>query len=380
MPELPEVETIARDLAASIIGAQIESVWGSGFGLHLGRAVDLAGIRRVTTGRRILAVRRKGKFLLLEVAARTDGDRGEHDGAGGARPGIVVHLGMSGRLRVEAASAPRAPHTHVVLVLSDGRELRFVDARRFGWVAPGAPVEARPELAELGPDPLSELNEAELARRLEGGRAPIKAFLLDQRRVAGLGNIYVSEALHRAGIHPTTPAGRVGPRAGALLAGIRAALELGIRNRGTTLRDYVDASGTRGNNAAALRVYGREGEPCPVCGATVRRRIDAGRSTFFCPDCQCPVPARAAAKKASAKPEAATKVKGAAQRKGIARAKTTGNVKATATAKKKPRASASALVGGVAKPATRVRPARASAPARSKPRTWQVAREARRVR
>lgn len=295
MPELPEVETIARDLAASIIGAQIESVWGSGLGLHLGRAVDLAGIRRVTTGRRILAVRRKGKFLLLEVAAGKD--RREDDGATAVpRPGIVVHLGMSGRLRVEVTGAPRAPHTHVVLAFSDGRELRFVDARRFGWVAPGAPVEARPELAELGPDPLAELNEAELARRLDGVRAPIKAFLLDQRRIAGLGNIYVSEALHRAGIHPTTPAGRVRARAGVLLDAIRTALELGIRNRGTTLRDYVDASGTRGNNAAALRVYGREGEPCPVCGAMVRRRIDAGRSTFFCPDCQRRSPAQRQAK------------------------------------------------------------------------------------
>jgi formamidopyrimidine-DNA glycosylase len=303
MPELPEVETIARDLAASIIGARVDSVWGSGFGLHLGRAVDLAGIRRVTTGRRIVAVRRKGKFLLLEVAGGKDGQgkkgkdgtRGGTSGEGVVPPsGIVVHLGMSGRLRVEAADAQRARHTHVVLGLSDGRELRFIDARRFGWIAPGAPVEARPELAELGPDPLSELTESDLAQRLEGVRAPIKAFLLDQRRVAGLGNIYVSEALHRAGIHPTTPAGRVRARAGALLDGIRAALELGIRNRGTTLRDYVDASGTRGNNAAALRVYGRDGDPCPVCGATVRRRVDAGRSTFFCPQCQRPTPARGA--------------------------------------------------------------------------------------
>ena len=279
MPELPEVETIARDLAASIVGARVRSVWGSGFGLHLGRAVDLAGIRRVCAGRRIGAVRRKGKFLLVELddarTARPD-----------ARPGVVIHLGMSGRLRVEESSAARAPHTHVVLALDGGRELRFVDPRRFGWMAPGAPVTARPELAALGPDPLVELDEAELARRLDGVRAPIKAFLLDQRRVAGLGNIYVSEALHRARIHPVTPAGRVGAQAGPLLAAIRDALMLGIRNRGTTLRDYVDARGQRGNNAAALRVYGRDGEPCPVCATPIRRRVDAGRATFFCPSCQ----------------------------------------------------------------------------------------------
>lgn len=284
MPELPEVETIARDLAASIVGARVRSVWGSGLGLHLGRAVDLAGIRRVLSGQRIGAVRRRGKFLLLEVESRARGGGGT--ASRDASAGLVIHLGMSGRLRVETAGAQRAPHTHVVLGLDGGRELRFVDPRRFGWIAPGTPVSARPELAELGPDPLAELDEAELARRLDGVRAPIKAFLLDQRRIAGLGNIYVSEALHRARIHPTTPAGRLGAQAGLLLAGIRAALDLGIRNRGTTLRDYVDARGERGNNAAALRVYGRDGEPCPACATPIVRRVDAGRATFFCPTCQ----------------------------------------------------------------------------------------------
>jgi formamidopyrimidine-DNA glycosylase len=193
---------------------------------------------------------------------------------------------MSGRLRVEPASAERARHTHVVFTLGDGRELRFIDPRRFGWMAPGAPLDTRPELVALGPDPLTELDEAALASALAGVRAPIKAFLLDQKRVAGLGNIYVSEALHRAGIHPVTPAARVVDRVGPLLAGIRASLETGIRNRGTTLRDYVDANGTRGDNAAALRVYGREGQPCPVCASVIRRRVDAGRSTFFCAGCQ----------------------------------------------------------------------------------------------
>jgi formamidopyrimidine-DNA glycosylase len=291
MPELPEVETIARDLKASIVGARVAAVWGSGLALHLGRAVDLAGVRRISAGRRILDVRRKGKFLLVDFDGGADAGAGTRTGArarGAATtgPGIVVHLGMSGRLRVEPIDARRAPHTHVAFALDDRRELRFVDPRRFGWLAPGAPVDARPELAGLGPDPLTELDEADLARRLAGVRAPIKAFLLDQKRIAGLGNIYVSEALHRARIHPTTPAERVRSRAKTLLAGIRAALELGIRNRGTTLRDYVDASGVRGNNAASLRVYGRQGEPCPICAETIRRRVDAGRSTFFCPGCQ----------------------------------------------------------------------------------------------
>ena len=277
MPELPEVETIARDLAAAVVGATVSAVWGSGLGLHLGRAVDLGGVRRVTAGRRIRAVRRKGKYLLLDF----------EPGAG-----VVVHLGMSGRLRVEPAGAPRAAHTHVALALDDGRELRFVDPRRFGWVAPGAPLDARPELLALGPDPLSELDAGELARRLAGARAPIKAFLLDQRRVAGLGNIYVSEALHRARIHPASAAGRLLAQAPTLLAAIRAALEQGIRNRGTTLRDYVDASGTPGNNAAALLVYGRAGQPCPTCGAPIRRTVDGGRATYFCGACQRRLPAR----------------------------------------------------------------------------------------
>jgi formamidopyrimidine-DNA glycosylase len=276
MPELPEVETIARDLDAAIVGATVTAVWGSGLPLHLKRAVDLNGIRRLSVGRRIASVGRKGKYLLVAFA----------DGDDVAVAGVVAHLGMSGRLRVEPRAAARAPHTHVVFTLDDQRELRFVDPRRFGWMAPSDPLHARPELTALGPDPLTELDEAELVRRLTGARAPIKAFLLDQTRVAGLGNIYVSEALHRARIHPTTPAGRVVAHAGPLLAGIRASLELGIRNRGTTLRDYVDASGMRGDNAASLRVYGREGEPCPVCAAAIKRRVDAGRSTFFCPACQ----------------------------------------------------------------------------------------------
>jgi len=277
MPELPEVETIARDLAAAVVGATVSAVWGSGLGLHLGRAVDLGGVRRVAAGRRIRAVRRKGKYLLLDFES----------GAG-----VVVHLGMSGRLRVEPALTPRAAHTHVVFALDDGRELRFVDPRRFGWVAPGAPLDARPELMALGPDPLSELDAEELARLMTGARAPIKAFLLDQTRIAGLGNIYVSEALHRAGIHPASPAGRLTAQAPVLMTAIRAALEQGIRNRGTTLRDYVDASGAPGNNAAALLVYGRAGEPCPTCQAPIRRAVHSGRATYFCASCQRRAPAR----------------------------------------------------------------------------------------
>jgi formamidopyrimidine-DNA glycosylase len=274
MPELPEVETIVRGLRPRLIGRRVTRLWSSGFPLRLARPIPLAAVRSACLRRRITGVRRLGKYVLIDLEVEK------------APAGVAVHLGMSGRLRIHAASEPRAAHTHLVWGLDGGHELRFVDPRLFGWVGAAAPPESLPELALLGPDPLTHLDERELTARLRGVRAPIKAFLLDQRRIAGLGNIYVCEALYRSGIHPATPAGRLGPRAGELLSGIRDALERGIANRGTSLRDYVDATGLPGDNQQALLVYGRAGEPCGRCGAAVKRRIDAGRSTFFCPRCQ----------------------------------------------------------------------------------------------
>jgi formamidopyrimidine-DNA glycosylase len=275
MPELPEVETIVRGLATRLRGRRVESVWWSGQALHLRRKVDLRGLRAVAVGHAITGVRRIGKFILLSV-----------DGAQEEDAGVVIHLGMTGRLRIEPAGAARPPHTHVAFGLAGCDELRFADARRFGWVEPARPFAASAALARVGPDPLTALDAATLAAALRAVRAPIKAFLMDQKRIAGLGNIYVAEALYRAGIHPATPARRVRRRAPELLAAIRAALEGGIARRGTTLRDYVDADGRSGDNAAALLVYGRAGEACGRCGALIRRRADAGRSTFFCPGCQ----------------------------------------------------------------------------------------------
>ncbi len=271
MPELPEVETIVRGLDPVLRGRRVEAVWGSGLPLHLNRPVDLRALRAVAVGHTIRRVRRRGKYLLVET--------GEADG-------VVIHLGMTGRLRVQPAAATRAPHTHVVFTLKGGDELRFADARRFGWVEAGRPLANVAALEALGPDPLTELDAPALAAALASSRAPVKSFLLDQRRVAGLGNIYVAEALFRAGVHPATPARRVAGRAPALLDAIRAALEGGIARRGTTLRDYVDADGQQGDNARALLVYGREGDPCWTCGAPIRRRVDAGRATFFCAKCQ----------------------------------------------------------------------------------------------
>ncbi len=273
MPELPEVETIVRGLGPKLERRRIEAIWWSGRPLHLGRAVDLEGLRTVALGRVVSAVRRRGKYVVIELAGWT-GD------------GVVIHLGMTGRLRVQPASAERAPHTHLVFDLGANEELRFVDARRFGWVAPGRPLAEVAALRRLGPDPFTELEAPALGEALATSRAPIKSFLLDQHRVAGLGNIYASEALFLAGVHPTTPASRLRRRAPELLGAMRAALAGGIARRGTTLRDYVDADGLSGDNAAALLVYGRRAAPCPRCATPIRRRVDAGRATFYCPRCQ----------------------------------------------------------------------------------------------
>ncbi len=288
MPELPEVETLVRSLRGHLVGQVLGQMWWSGLPLRLARPPDLSGIRRVTVGGRVAAVRRRGKYLLIDLTEGSGRSRGptERSGRSAARGGLVVHLGMSGRLQVVPADAPRAPHTHFVWKVGTARELRFVDPRRFGWVAAARDLDGVPELAALGPDPLTELDAGRLALALAGSRSAIKTFLLDQRRVAGLGNIYVCEALFRARVSPGTPARRARTRARELNEAIRAALELGIANRGTTLRDYVDADGAPGDNAAALLVYGREGKPCRVCQAPIRRRVDAARSTFYCPRCQ----------------------------------------------------------------------------------------------
>lgn len=274
MPELPEVETVARSLRPRLQGRRVGDVWTSGLGLHLARPVDAGALRSMVSGGRLVEVRRRGKYLLVDVEA-------------GDQPAVLmVHLGMSGRLTVAPARAPRPAHTHVVLGLDGDEELRFVDPRRFGQFKVARAASSLPEIAALGPEPLDELTPEDLQHRLSKSRAPIKAFLLDQKHVAGLGNIYVCEALFELGAHPCKPAARLRARAEPMLAAIRLVLERGIANRGTTLRDYVDAAGLAGGNQAALKVYGRQGQPCLRCGGKVKRRVDAGRSTFFCPTCQ----------------------------------------------------------------------------------------------
>ena len=276
MPELPEVESVRRSLERRRLrGRRIVRVRSSGQPLRMNRPQPLAALRRAARGRTITGVRRVGKYLLVDV-----------DGPSS----ILVHLGMTGNLLVVPRATAWAPHTHVVFELDDGRDLRFVDPRRFGLVDVVARGKERehPSLAVLGPDPISErIPDDHLWQQAEGKAAKVKTFLLDQGVLAGVGNIYASEALWLARVSPSRPAGRLGAEgARALTTAVREVLEFAIDNGGTTLRDFVGADGEPGENGEYLLVYGRAGEPCGRCGSAIRRVVIQGRATYFCPTCQ----------------------------------------------------------------------------------------------
>lgn len=270
MPELPEVETIRRGLALRISGRRIVSA-------EL-RRPDLRRpfpplLAERLAGARIGTLARRGKYILIEI---------DDDGT------LLLHLGMSGRITASNGSDAEARHDHVVLRLDDGTTVRLNDPRRFGtldYMRRGEEA-AHPLLAGLGPEPLEPgFDGAWLSRALAGRLTPIKSALLDQRIVAGLGNIYVCEALYRAGISPRRLAASVtGSRAARLAAAIRAVLDEAIAAGGSSLRDYVQANGELGYFQHRWAVYGKEGEPCPgcTCAEGVRRIVQAGRSTFFC--------------------------------------------------------------------------------------------------
>jgi len=272
MPELPEVETVRRALELELGEVRVLAVGGRSIALR--RPLVIEDLAAVLPGRRFAAARRRGKFLLLDLEP----------------PGtLLCHLGMSGRLTLDASSAPLLPHTHAVLRLDDGRELRFVDPRRFGllaWLEPGA-EDADPSLARLGPEPLDPEIGRWLPPRLKARRAPLKALLLDQHLVAGVGNIYAAEALWRAGLRPDREGRRTAlPRLARLAEEVRAVLEEAVAEGGTTIRDYAAPSGNFGYFAVRLEVYGRQGEPCRRCGAELRADVLAGRTTAWCPRCQ----------------------------------------------------------------------------------------------
>ncbi|MBL0218459.1 MAG: bifunctional DNA-formamidopyrimidine glycosylase/DNA-(apurinic or apyrimidinic site) lyase [Myxococcales bacterium] len=274
MPELPEVETVRRTLTPAI-GGTIAAVWDSGMGLHMQRKPPRAALKKLV-GATITGIRRIGKYLLVD----TDGPST-----------LLVHLGMTGRLRIQAKGDPRAKHTHVVFALG-ARELRFSDPRRFGQVdvVTRAKERAHPALAVLGPDALTDgIDVTAFHARARGKKAMLKAFVLDQSVIAGVGNIYASEALWRAKLRPTTRAHRLTlDRASVLAAAIREVFEHALEKGGTSLRDFVDADGAEGENADYLWVYDREGLPCPRCQTPIKRTVLQGRATYFCPTCQTP--------------------------------------------------------------------------------------------
>ena len=270
MPELPEVETIRRGLERELKGRRIDGVDARKAKLRGGRSPrPLPELE----GQRVKALRRHGKFLLWDLSG------------GGT---FLAHLGMTGKFLFAEPGEPERLHTHLVLALDDERLLRFSDPRRFGLLKLFPPGAGIPDLEHYGVDALDPAFTPEmLGALLAASSAPLKAFLLDQTKLAGVGNIYACEALWRAKLAPTrkakaTPKAKVAP----LHAGILGALRDSLAAGGASFNDYVDAIGTEGSFMLEVAVFQREGEPCPRCGTAVRRIVQSGRSTFFCPRCQ----------------------------------------------------------------------------------------------
>lgn len=278
MPELPEIETTRAGLAPHLTGRQITAVTLRRDSLRW----PIPGqISTVLNGQRIEAVRRRAKYLLLDTAAGS----------------ALLHLGMSGSLRVLPADTPLRPHDHVDISIDDGRVLRFNDPRRFGcllWQAPGT---LHPLLASLGPEPLVTPGLADvtgpafdgdyLFAMSRGRRAPVKTFLMDQSIVVGVGNIYAAEALFGAGVSPLRAAGRVSlERYRRLAAEIQRVLAAAIAQGGTTFRDFISPDGNSGYFVQELSVYGRAGEPCPACGRALKQARIGQRTSVWCGHCQ----------------------------------------------------------------------------------------------
>lgn len=282
MPELPEVETVRRGLAPVLDGARIARAQARRPDLRFPLPHRFAARLK---GARILGLQRRAKYILAPL------DTGET---------LVAHLGMTGRFTIldarqqpdafYYADPPDPAHTHVVFETEVGARIEYNDPRRFGYmdlIASDA-LGAHPWFRDLGPEPLGNaFGAGQLAEAFAGRKQNVKATLLDQRVVAGLGNIYVVEALHRAGISPKRAAGRIAtPRLGPLATAIRAVLTEAIEAGGSTLKDYAHADGALGYFQHRFRVYDRAGQACPACGGTIARIVQAGRSTFYCGRCQ----------------------------------------------------------------------------------------------
>jgi formamidopyrimidine-DNA glycosylase len=273
MPELPEVETIRRGLERVLIGQTIGQIKIRE--TRLRQPVKISKIKKWATGQQVKALQRRAKYLLCELQNRAH---------------LVIHLGMSGRLLYCEKTRPLQKHDHVRFVFNNGHELRFCDPRRFGLVDAVAPGELQnySHFQNLGPEPLSpELTAAYLETRAAGLSRPIKNFLMDAAVIVGVGNIYASESLFRAGINPRKPSARLRrPEWEKLVQAVRETLALAIATGGTTLNDFYNSDGERGYFQQHLMVYDRAGEPCHKCASKIRRIVQAGRSSFYCPRCQ----------------------------------------------------------------------------------------------
>jgi formamidopyrimidine-DNA glycosylase len=284
MPELPEVETIANGVHARVAGHRILSVWTSGKPQTF--KTPEPEIAAALTGARIESVRRVGKTIVMTL------DRATKSKSAPAPTEFLIHLGMTGRLLVSAPEVPVPPHTHAILTLDDRREIRFIDPRRFGRLSLHAratqPTASKQPATYTGPgrEPLT-ISLADFIALFRNRRTPIKAALLNQSFLHGVGNIYADEALFLAAIRPRRQAARL---TRAELTRLRAALVKVLRHAiklgGSSVSDYVDADGVRGFFQLRHKVYQRSGEPCLVCGTAIQRITLAGRSTHFCPHCQ----------------------------------------------------------------------------------------------
>ncbi len=269
MPELPEVETVLRGLQPHLQGRRLQGAVVREGRLRWPVPADLDTRLK---GRTIRALRRRGKYLLLEL------DLG----------GLILHLGMSGSLRILTRPETPGPHDHVDLLLEGGRCLRLHDPRRFGAILLSDAPDHHPLIAHLGDEPLAdEFDGTRLYALTRGRQVAIKQLLMDARLIVGVGNIYANEALFHAGIDPRLPAGRLSrPRCGRLAAAIRETLLRAIAAGGSSLRDFVDSRGKPGYFQQTYSVYGRAGEPCRRCGTSIRSFRQGGRSSYVCPICQ----------------------------------------------------------------------------------------------
>src|SRR5256712_1661429 len=282
MPELPEVETVARGLRQAILGRRILSV-------TLGKTDfidDPAALEQNLPGRQIEGVERYGKFMLLRLSAARGKSGVTTSGDAAPASLLLVHLGMTGQIAPTPAGQPLEKHTHVCLLLDDGRELRYTDARRFGRIAYLTKALLAEELTGFGADPL-EVSKEEFAERICGRRARIKALLLDQSVLRGVGNIYADESLWRARIHPARLGANLNKKQTETLRRVlQGILQKAIVLRGSSISYFLDAEGEPGEYQRHHRAYGREGQNCHRCKTLIRRAIVAGRSSYFCPKCQ----------------------------------------------------------------------------------------------